>query len=521
MQALAPVAGQLEDAPTLLRVARALAHLPNQALPIARKAFRLALDASATLPEGQTCTEARELLIELLLEVRSLGEARTLLETAPAPPKRLWARLLFEERRFEELVALWEGEEPSEADLQLLCTALQALGRAEEAQALCTHRLALCRGTEAGFLWHALGNLHTHRAQYAAAAHAYERALEAFGTENRAALTVRLNLVYVYERLGEPERALEAVQALVRLTAERGLVTKHFDARQKLAHVLVALDRLEEAEAQLLALREELLRLDEPVILAYVEGNLSEILRPRNPSAALWHAHQAVAAAQRSKDPFALGYALNCAAISEAIHGDPELALRRAEEARRLAQGAQRAGSLAGALLGGGIAHLRAGREAQAQADLAEAERIFAAIGSLCGLERRAAGVRDRKPTPPLPPCAWRYWGPPGSEGCPCPQSSRHCCSTCSRPASKAGKAVACPSCSMPFIRAWRSRKLGTRCTSSSTAPAAVSATDSSDRFRRDMPWARPPAMQRNFCGNQTPTSGAAATPVTAPSAPN
>lgn len=386
-QALAPLGGQLEDAPTLLRVARALAHLPNQALPIARKAYRLALDASATLPEGQTCLEARELLIELLLEVRSLDEARTLLETAPAPPKRLWARLLFEERRFEELVALWHGEEPSESDLRLLCAALQALGRAEEAQALCTHRLARCTGAKAGFIWHALGNLHTHQAQYAAAARAYERALEAFGPENRAALGIRLNLVYVYECLGETERALEAAQDLVRRTAEWGLTNRHFDARQKLARVLITLERLEEAEAQLLALREELLRLDEPVILAFVEGNLAEILRHRNPSAALWHARQAVSAAQRSKDPFALGYALNCAALSEAIHGDPELALRRAEEARHLAQRTQRAGSLAGALLAGGIAHLRAGREAQARADLAEAERIFAAVGNPRGLE--------------------------------------------------------------------------------------------------------------------------------------
>lgn len=385
-QALAPVAGLLEDAPTLLRVARALAHLPTQALPIARKAYRLAVDASAPLPEGQTCVEARELLIELLLEVRSLDEARTLLETTPAPPKRLWTRLLFEERRFGELVALWDGEEPSGAELRLLCAALQALGRGEEALALCTHRLARCEGTEAGFIWHALGNLHAHWAQYAAAAQAYERALDAFGPENPA-LGVRLNLVYVYEYLGEAERALEAAQALVRQTAEWGLTNRHFDARQKLARVLVALNRLEEAEAQLLTLREELLRLDEPVILAYVEGNLSEILRPRNPLAALWHARKAVAAARRSKDPFALGYALNCAALSEAIQGDPDRALRLAEEARCLAQRAQRRGSLAGALLASGIAHLRAGREAQARADLAEAERIFAAIGDTRGLE--------------------------------------------------------------------------------------------------------------------------------------
>jgi hypothetical protein len=53
-QVLAATAGLLEDAPALLRVARALAHLPAQTLPIARKAYRLAL---AT--EEPTCAEAR------------------------------------------------------------------------------------------------------------------------------------------------------------------------------------------------------------------------------------------------------------------------------------------------------------------------------------------------------------------------------------------------------------------------------------------------------------------------------
>ncbi|MER3490407.1 MAG: hypothetical protein C4328_11095 [Meiothermus sp.] len=376
-QALAPVASLLEDPQELLEVARALAHYPAQALPAARKAHRLA-PASA---------EARELLVDLLLKERHLEEARRLLEGAGAAPRSLWARLLWEERRYEELVALWQGEEPGGANLRFLSAALQALGRMEEARSLCERRLARGADREAGFVWHALGNLHTHCARYAEAAWAYERALEALGADNPAGLGVRLNLVYVYECLGQTQQALLAARALVRLTAEWGLVREHCDARQKLALVLRALDRREEAEAELLSLREELLRLDDPVLLAYVEGNLAELLRERSSAAALWYARRALATARRAGDAFVLGYALNCAALCEATYGEAPRALYLAEEALDLAQRSGRRGSLAGALLARALARKREGQEEQAQADLAESERIFTEIGNTAALQ--------------------------------------------------------------------------------------------------------------------------------------